>query len=55
MRAHGGKPLHEVFNSVPVFLTVGAVSEAEVPLGPDEVTRVSSRGIDKPCVAASNY
>ena len=55
MRPHSGKPLHKVFNLVPGGLAVGAVSQAEVPHGPDEVTRVSSLGIDQPGITASNY
>ena len=55
VRPDSGKPLHQVFNPVPGLLTVGAVGKAEVPHGPDEVTRVSSCGIDQPGMAASNY
>ena len=55
MRPHSGKPLHKAFNLVPGGLIAGRVSQAEVAHGPDEVTRVSSLGIDQPGMTASYY
>ena len=53
-RPHCSKPLHEVLKPVPRECTVGAVAEAEVFHGPDEVLGVPSPGIYQPGVAAPN-